>query len=160
MGIFYYVLIQPDDNIKKIIKDRINRRLEKGDYLDAQSELQYSITQFNLGELKAHLGEACTGWKFRFNHNDCRYYELTRASISEFINKHTLISESGEIIDPSDFWKWIVDASEDGYTHRTYAEKFKIGYDHNPKQRFFSEFTNLEGLLFDEKTDFLEDVPF
>lgn len=62
---------------------------------------------------KIHIGKNSFGWKFLFNHNHRKYYELSRESIDGFLRRDdiALFNEYDEEVSVDGFWK-MVDACQ------------------------------------------------
>lgn len=103
MGTNYYAKIIPAQEIL----DYIAYDVKKGFLEEAKDRLQ-DLTK------RIHIGKSSGGWKFIFNHNDGIYYNMTRKSINNFLNREdiSLHNEYGEIISVKEFWD-IVDNRED-----------------------------------------------
>lgn len=111
MGVNYYVCRKLSNDDKK----KANELLENDKYAEL-------IDFINDKSFKIHIGKQSCGWQFLFNHNDFKYYELNRNDIYNFLLKHEIVNEYGEIISNDDFWK-MVDNNIDKLNNKQYYEK-------------------------------------
>lgn len=106
--------------VKKIpnsIKGKLCELIENDSYEEAKSLFEDNYE-------KIHIGKSSCGWKFIFNYNHFKYYDLNRKSINDFLNRNdiTLYDEYGDIISVEEFWN-LVDSKEDGYDNITYYKE-------------------------------------
>lgn len=109
MGINYYA-IRP---LSKEEEENVIKSVKSKDYNTAKQILEKKTNPI-------HIGKASHGWKFLFDTNNEKYYELNKESINNFINSGVILQdESGEIITPTEFWV-IVDELKNGKDNNTY----------------------------------------
>lgn len=115
MGTNYYAVRKIPASIKFKICELIDN-----DKYDEAKEL------FNNNYIKVHIGKSSYGWKFLFNYNNFKYYDLTKESISSFLNDCdiTIYNEYGDKIDVDEFWK-MVKSKEDGLDNNEYYKDNK-----------------------------------
>lgn len=118
MGANYYV-------VKKVTeeqKEKVISLIKENNFEIAKDELNELIK-----ETKIHIGKSSYGWKFVFNHNNKKYYELNRKSIIDFINQDDIRIEDeyGKEIYLADFWK-MVREKENGLDNEQYYTKYCI----------------------------------
>jgi len=96
MGTNYYAVRKLPNSIKGKICDLI-----ENDLYDEANEL------FETNYEKVHIGKQSYGWKFLFNYNHFKYYDLNRKSIDKFLRNEDIIlyNEYGEVINVDDFWE-------------------------------------------------------
>lgn len=103
--------------IKKIPKETKDLIIE----LLNEDKYDESIGMLNNSYEKIHIGKSSGGWKFLFDYNHFKYYDLNRESINDFLNREdiTLYDEYGEEIPIDDFWN-MVDSKKDLLDNKTY----------------------------------------
>lgn len=162
MGTNYYIRKHLRPSKLKELKDLVN---EESIY---NGELNKALEDFK----EIHIGKKSVGWRFCFDHNNWKYFNETRNSIKNFLEKE--INEGGKLVDEynvtinlKDFWD-IVDNSKDGFIGESYYNYEKTRYEDylkNPekyKEEFFKpskpisfpEIITEEGLRFCNSTDF------
>ena len=75
-----------------------------------------------------HIGKSSGGWKFLFNWNNCKYYDLTKDSIINFLSSNVIVNEYGEEIALEAFLE-LVKSKEQGIDNTEYYEKDGKIYD-------------------------------
>lgn len=136
---------------------------QKGKIISLIKENNFSIAKNELDELikdtMVHLGKSSFGWKFVFNHNNKKYYDLNKASIVEFLEQDDIHIEDEyrREISVSDFWD-MVKSKEDGFDNKQYYEKcvsiFNIdGTDFEEYLPSYNQFY-ADGLLFELSEEF------
>ena len=71
---------------------------------------------------KIHIGKSSGGWAFLFNHNNWKYYDFTRESITRFLESCYIIrDEYGKSISIEDLWK-LIDHKATGFNGKSYSE--------------------------------------
>lgn len=110
MGTNYYAIRK----LPRSIKGKICELLENDLYNEAK-EL------FNTNYEEVHLGKSSCGWKFLFNYNHFKYYDLNRESITKFLNDENIIiyDEYHKEISIDDFWK-MVESKKYGLDNKEY----------------------------------------
>lgn len=110
MGTNYYAVRKLPNSIKGKIYDLI----ENNQYEEAKD-------LFETNYEKIHIGKQSYGWKFLFNYNNFKYYELNRKSIDDFLRNDDImfINEYNEIINIDDFWE-MVDRNKDKMDNMEY----------------------------------------
>lgn len=89
MGTNYYARILPSHSRKKKLKRFIDEN--NWDKIQDMVQLMYGrSTEYETGA-EIHLGKRSAGWKFLFNANDEKYYDLNRESLFKFLNKKNVI---------------------------------------------------------------------
>lgn len=98
MGTNYYAVKKLPNSIKGKICDLI-----ENDLYEEANEL------FNTNYEKIHIGKQSCGWKFLFNYNHFKYYDLTKESINNFLRNDEIIffDEYGRIINVDNFWEMV-----------------------------------------------------
>lgn len=98
MGTNYYAVKKLPNSIKGKICDLI-----ENDLYEEANEL------FNTNYEKIHIGKQSCGWKFLFNYNHFKYYDLTKESINNFLRNDEIIffDEYGRVIDVDNFWEMV-----------------------------------------------------
>lgn len=95
MGTNFYAVIP----VKKRDKERAKKLIDSNKFSEAIEVL---------GEMtkEIHLGKRSAGWKFLFNANLGKYYELTREGINKFFAKNNVIikDEYGVKFTAEEFW--------------------------------------------------------
>ena len=110
MGTNFYVIKQ----LPNSIKGKICELIETDRYDEAKK-------LFDDNYEKIHIGKSSFGWKFIFDYNHFKYYDLNRKSINDFLcrNDVKLYDEYGEQVSIDDFWR-LVDSKKDGYDNLSY----------------------------------------
>lgn len=110
MGTNFYAIKQ----LPNSIKGKICELIETDQYDEAKK-------LFDDNYEKIHIGKSSFGWKFIFDYNHFKYYDLNRKSINDFLcrNDVKLYDEYGEQVSIDDFWK-LVDSKKDGYDNISY----------------------------------------
>ena len=105
MGTNFYAIKQ----LPNSIKGKICELIETARYDEAKK-------LFDDNYEKIHIGKSSFGWKFIFDYNHFKYYDLNRKSINDFLcrNDVKLYDEYGEQVSIDDFWR-LVDSKKDGY---------------------------------------------
>lgn len=105
MGTNFYAIKQ----LPNSIKGKICELIETDRYDEAKK-------LFDDNYEKIHIGKSSFGWKFIFDYNHFKYYDLNRKSINDFLcrNDVKLYDEYGEQVSIDDFWG-LVDSKKDGY---------------------------------------------
>ena len=80
MGTNFYAVIP----VKKRDKEKAKKLIDENKFKEAADFLE-EITK------EIHLGKRSAGWKFLFNANLGKYYELTREGINKFFAKNNVI---------------------------------------------------------------------
>lgn len=98
MGTNYYAVKKLPNSIKGKICDLI-----ENDLYEEANEL------FNTNYEKIHIGKQSCGWKFLFNYNHFKYYDLTKESINNFLRNDEIIffDEYGKVINVDNFWEMV-----------------------------------------------------
>ena len=101
MGTNYYVKKRLTDaqksNIKGVLDELLNGNFRAG------RELKETVDEI---ENEIHIGKSSYGWQFLWDHNNCKYYQPTMASISKFVTEQcggVVIDEYGEEYNWDDF---------------------------------------------------------
>lgn len=153
MGTNYYA-------VKKVTEEQ----KEKVISLIKDSNLNMAKDELNelIKETIIHLGKSSFGWKFVFNHNNKKYYELNKASIAEFLEQDDvhIEDEYGREISVPDFWGTVKE-KENGLDNEQYYEKkcvntmlFNIdGKDFEEYSPSYNQFY-ADGLLFELSEEF------
>lgn len=143
MGTNYYAYkmlrTEDRDKLKSLIDEqRLDEVVEEIEHMD-----------YN----KIHIGKNSVGWQFLFNHNDKKYYDLSRNEIDKFLrgNDVELFDEYGRKVDVDHFWK-IVDDSQDGMDDAEYIKIKKEGSKFMMSEPHYDFHEN--GLRFSRSTDF------
>jgi hypothetical protein len=110
MGTNFYAIKQ----LPNSIKGKICELIETDRYDEAKK-------LFDDNYEKIHIGKSSFGWKFIFDYNHFKYYDLNRKSINDFLcrNDVKLYDEYGEQVSIDDFWI-LVDSKKDGYDNISY----------------------------------------
>jgi hypothetical protein len=110
MGTNFYAIKQ----LPNSIKGKICELIETDQYDEAKK-------LFDDNYEKIHIGKSSFGWKFIFDYNHFKYYDLNRKSINDFLcrNDVKLYDEYGEQVSIDDFWR-LVDSKKDGYDNISY----------------------------------------
>lgn len=110
MGTNFYAIKQ----LPNSIKGKICELIETDQYDEAKK-------LFDDNYEKIHIGKSSFGWKFIFDYNHFKYYDLNRKSINDFLcrNDVKLYDEYGEQVSIDDFWR-LVDSKKDGYDNLSY----------------------------------------
>ena len=154
MGTNYYIVRKVDDESIS----RLNESLQDGKIYQSEEILDEIKS-----DMIVHIGKSSYGWEFLFNYNDFKYYQPTRESLSEFIekNKDNFYNEYNEKVDVNEFWK-LVDSKVGKMNNERYYQEPENRYlyysehvkdnilKYNPK---FSEFYN-DGLRFSTCCEF------
>ena len=103
MGTNYYAIRK----LPRSIKGKLCELLENDLYDEAKS-------LFNDNYEKIHIGKNSSGWKFLFNYNNFKYYDLNKESIDKFLRKEDIIlcNEYKENINIDEFWD-LVESNKD-----------------------------------------------
>ena len=76
---------------------------------------------------RIHLGKRSAGWKFLFNANRGKYYDLTRKGITKFVESEAsgkVVDEYGQEFTIKDFWEdEIKNFLDKGYDLESYYKK-------------------------------------
>jgi hypothetical protein len=76
-----------------------------------------------MDDMKVHLGKRSSGWKFKWNFHDNKYYS-NKEELLQFIKSGRVINEYREEIDVEEFIQMALDWGQpDGYDTQTYYEK-------------------------------------
>lgn len=112
MGTNYYAIRK----LPRSIKGKINEMIENDLYDEAMS-------LFNENYEKIHIGKQSYGWKFLFNYNHFKFYDLNRDSIDLLLRNEdiTLYNEYGEKVDIDEFWE-MVDKNQDKLDNMKYYD--------------------------------------
>ena len=96
MGTNFYAVIP----VKKRDKEKAKKLIDENKFKEAADFLE-EITK------TIHLGKRSGGWKFLFNANLGKYYELTREGINKFFAKNNVIikDEYGVEYTAEEFWE-------------------------------------------------------
>lgn len=115
MGINYYVVRKATEEQK----EKVISLIKDNNFEIAKDELNELIKDTTI-----HLGKSSYGWKFVFNHNNKKYYELNTKSITSFLNQDgiRIEDEYGKEIYLADFWK-MVKEKENGLDNEQYYKK-------------------------------------
>lgn len=154
MGTNYYIVRKVDDESIS----RLNESLQEGKIYQSEEILDEIKS-----DMIVHIGKSSYGWEFLFNYNDFKYYQPTRESLSEFIekNKDNFYNEYNEKVDINEFWK-LVDSKVGKMNNERYYQEPENRYlyyreeskenisKYNPK---YSEFYN-DGLRFSTCCEF------
>lgn len=118
MGTNYYAVRKATEEQK----EKVITLIKDNNFEIANNELQELIKN-----TKVHLGKSSYGWKFVFNHNNKKFYELNRKSIIDFLNQDNIRIEDeyGNEIYLSAFWK-MVKEKENGLDNEQYYKKYCI----------------------------------
>lgn len=158
MGTNYYVHQAIPVKKREHIKSLVNMRdLYSGALYEAIKEFQ-----------PVHIGKSSCGWKFLFNHNDCKFYDKTQTSIDAFLRKS--VSEGGQFVDEygdeqdiDKFWD-MVRRKQDGFDLKSYydyeCQRWKE-YQKNPdafKDEFFKPHRPDSYTLIDHVESFSDDA--
>jgi len=160
MGTNYYIKKAIRPSKIKELKELVN---EQDIY---NGTLQKALSEF----VPIHIGKSSSGWMFQFNHNNWKYYNMSRQSINDFIKKSLdegdyLVDEYNKDISLEEFWN-IVDSHKSGFNSQTYYEIRFLNFCLNPEKYpdNLSELTNQlnynpeiiteEGLCFNYFTEF------
>lgn len=154
MGTNYYAIPNVD---QEEIKTKIIEKIKTDDFDDAIELIQDLKTKTVTG---IHIGKSSGGWKFRFDHNNWKYFKKDKQSIVDFINSCEIIDEYDRNISTEEFWK-LVESKKDGIDSKEYYtnwRKYNIGLDGKAVQpsyipNDFGEFY-VDDLNFSTSTDF------
>lgn len=96
MGTNFYAVIP----VKKRDKEKAKKLIDENKFKEA-ADLLEDMTK------EIHLGKRSAGWKFLFNANLGKYYELTREGINKFFAKNNVIikDEYGSKYTADEFWE-------------------------------------------------------
>lgn len=110
MGTNFYAV----KRLPRSIKGKICEMIENDRYGEAEDLFQTNYQ-------KVHIGKLSYGWKFLFNYNHFKYYELNRESIDSFLrNKEiTLYDEYNRVIPIDEFWL-MVDKNQNKIDNKEY----------------------------------------
>ena len=110
MGTNYYAIRK----LPKSIKGKICDLLENDLYDEAKSLFDYNYE-------KIHIGKQSYGWKFLFNYNNFKYYNLNKESIDKFLKNEDiqLCNEYNDKIEVNEFWD-MVESNREKMDNRTY----------------------------------------
>ena len=158
MGTNYYLKKKKK---KRNIKEEISKIIDNEDISSLKEYVEELYQKTNI-----HIGKKSYGWKFLFNANDCKYYNLTKESIINFIkeNDSIIMDEYGREISIDDFFL-MVKNGENGYDLESYYLEHKeehplIYFGENLNNDFhgfqtnkYGEFYN-DGLLFTTCSEF------
>jgi hypothetical protein len=136
MGTNYFVKKRMTDAQKADMQSVFNEFLD-GNFR-ASRKLKEAIDEM---ETEIHIGKSSYGWQFLWDHNNCKYYQPTMASITKFVTEkcggivideygakftweefltqklgHAKIYGSPEHHDADTYEKWVLDAPIDGFS--------------------------------------------
>lgn len=96
MGTNFYAVIP----VKKRDKEKAKKLIDENKLTEAIEVLEEMTKEI-------HLGKRSAGWKFLFNANLGKYYELSREGINKFFAKNNVIIENeyGEKFTAEEFWR-------------------------------------------------------
>lgn len=118
MGTNYYAHITAE--IPSQDYEELENLAKKHDQEGIISWIQKRQNKFEAA--KIHLGKSSYGWQFIFNHNNWKYYDYTKESITRFLEATTYIcDENDHIITIEDFWK-LVESKKEGFTGKSYCD--------------------------------------
>lgn len=154
MGTNYYAVRK----LPRSIKGKICEMIENDQYEEAEN-------LFKSNYEKVHIGKQSYGWKFLFNYNHFKHYELNKKSIDSFLRSGdiTLYNEYDEVINVDDFWE-MVERNKDKLDNMEYykdnenlcfilvEESVPIDLMHKYKVECFEFYS--DGLRFSTSTDF------
>lgn len=114
MGTNYYIDIPRK---RRLAKKNLKSLIDEDKFDELRDEVNKVLTESYI-----HLGKKSYGWKFLFDANDCKYYDLTKKGINKFIreNKAIIKNEYGEVIPFDEFWNEIVKV--DGWDAEKYHD--------------------------------------
>ena len=118
MGTNYYAVKKvSDENKKRIIELLMDDKYDEFESL-YKDEIQ-----------KVHIGKSSCGWKFLFNYNGFKYYDLNRDSINEFLTRDDvkLYDEYGSEVSVDKFWE-MVDLKSNGIDNKEYYQRYHDSY--------------------------------
>ena len=115
MGTNYYVLRTLDE----IEKEGAKKMIDEDKYDDLKEILQEKCE-------KIHIGKSSCGWKFLFNWNNCKYYELTKRSINDFLTNKRIVDEYGGDVSLESFWE-MVENKNGGIDNAEYYRQYEKG---------------------------------
>ena len=100
MGTNYYIVRKVDEESIS----RLNQSLQEGKIYQSEE-----IVDEIKSDMVVHIGKSSYGWEFLFNYNNFKYYQPTRSSISDFLekNKDCFFNEYGEKVDITEFWDMV-----------------------------------------------------
>lgn len=137
---------------KRELKEKINTLIDNDNLQEAKEVLDNAIEETEL-----HIGKRSYGWKFLFNAHNCKYWDLTKQGIIDYIKKNNgkIVDEYGEEFTLDQFWNEEID-TENGYDAESYEREHPSRYcryetateplkKYNPNQ--YGEFYN-DGLRF------------
>lgn len=82
----------------------------------------HNCTEEKITKNIIHIGKRSGGWKFIFNHNNWKYYNHTKESITNFLKEcYKLENEYGDPLTIEDFWKG-VESNKDGIDGKSYCD--------------------------------------
>lgn len=151
MGTNYYAVKRVSD----IDKENIISLIRENKLVSANEMLNDLVTSHRI-----HIGKSSYGWKFVFNHNNEKYYDLNRDSIDKFLRLDDVIlyDEYNREVSINEFWTF-VDLKESGLDNKTYYLREGNADIYSCNERYknfkieYGEFYS-DGLLFSETTEF------
>lgn len=119
MGTNYYAIRKLPNSIKGKLCE-----LFKNDLYDEAMSL------FNDNYEKIHIGKQSYGWKFLFNYNNFKYYDLNRDSIDLFLRNNDILlyNEYNEPIDIDEFWEMVNKNNDKLDNKKYYANSPNISF--------------------------------
>ena len=108
-------------------------------------------------ETEIHIGKSSMGWQFLWDHNNCKYYQPTMASITKFVTEqcdgivideygskftweefltkklgHSKIYGSPDHHDADAYEQWVLDAPIDGFAVTETSKNIAMSYFEHP----------------------------
>ena len=122
MGTNFYVRIKRKPRERDGILKRVKSYINEDDF-----EMVDSIFKEGIDTFKIHLGKRSVGWKFLFNANRGKYYDLTKEGITKFVESEAsgkVVDEYGREFTIEDFWEdEIKDFLNSGYDLESYYKE-------------------------------------
>lgn len=103
MGTNFYAKIKRKSRERDEILKRVKSYINENDF-----EPVDRIFKEGVDTIKIHLGKRSAGWKFLFNANRGKYYELTKEGITKFVESEAsgkVEDEYGREFTIEDFWE-------------------------------------------------------